>query len=212
MMVVAIMWYNSMSTSGGNYENSSSEEEDDNTKDRSSVKRRHSGNPSTKDSQRAKNKEGYSKKKAASSITPSHKQVRQGGGTANKGSRVPGLHVASSTSVSSMSQVGMTMPIVEHYSESSAVREFVRGVIYPKKKTIFCNDELVFGSQLSKLVVNYMLYANEGFYRRKKEAAYSARQQVEVSFWTRNQETVRRVLREKLNNSISRFRYKMGSK
>ena len=130
MMVVAIMWYNStMSMSGENYENSSSEEDEENTKYRSSVKQKLNGSPSTKDTQRAKNKEGYSKKKAASSITPSHKQMRQGGGTANKGSRVPGLHVASSASVSSMSQMGMTMPIVEHYSESSAVREFVRGVI-----------------------------------------------------------------------------------
>ena len=213
-MIVYIIGNNRMSDSDSNNNSSSSEEEpyqnEDNT---STIKRKRdiSGVIEIQPEPTSCGRDRQSKKKrvlAVASVTPAEKR-RQSGGTNNKkGSRALGLSVSS---VSSMSQA--VLPVIsEHFSESSAVREFVRGHIYPKKKTIFCEDELVFGSPLAKSVSEYMLYAKDGFYRRKRETVYEARQAVEVCFWTRNQETVRRVLREKLNNSVSRYRYRMKSK
>ena len=65
---------------------------------------------------------------------------------------------------------------------------------------------------MANSVIEYMLYAKEGFYRRKKESVFTARRAIEVKFWTRNQEAVRRVLKEKVNNALSRYREKMTSK
>jgi hypothetical protein len=137
MMVVDIMWYNNMLPSDENDNDSSSEEEKEYRNESGSIKRKWNGSLWTKDTPRDNHRVGSSKKKAATSVTPSQKQIQPGNGTANKGGRVPGLHVSSSALISSMSQMGMPMPTVEHYSESSAVREFVRGDIYPRKKTFF---------------------------------------------------------------------------
>jgi hypothetical protein len=130
---------------------------------------------------------------------------------------VPALSVSTSehASVSSLSQGG-TIPSNDglnvHYSESNAVREYVRSEIYPKKKTIFCDQEIIYGSALATKVIEYILYNKDGFYRRKKETTYAKRRTVEVAFWTRNQEIVRRALKEKVNNSLSRFKEKLESK
>ena len=99
-----------------------------------------------------------------------------------------------------------------HYSESSAVREYVRSDVYPRKKPIFCDEEVIYGSQLANRVIEHMLYANNGFYRLQKEVDFNKQRDVEVKFWNRNQEPVRRVLREKVNNALSRYRIKMESK
>ena len=130
--------------------------------------------------------------------------------------RTPTLSVGTTASLSSLSHAGSN-PYdngvhVSHSSEISAVREYVRSEIYPKKKTIFCDQELMYGSPLANTVIQYICYENEGYYRWKKAATYAGIKAIEVGFWTRNQETVRRVLKEKVNNSLSRFKEKLESK
>ena len=92
------------------------------------------------------------------------------------------------------------------------MREYVRSDVYPRKKTIFCDEEEIYGSQLASRVLEHLLYVKEGFYRFQKEGSFTKRREVEVKFWNRNQEPVRRVLREKVNNALSRYRDKMESK
>ena len=133
------------------------------------------------------------------------------------GGRPPVLSISTAASVSSLSHGGYVTPNnggSVHYSESesSAVREYVRSEIYPKKKTIFCDEELMYGSALANKVIEFVIYAKEGLYRMKREPTFAGRKAVEVGFWTRNQETVRRVLKEKVNNSLSRFKEKLESK
>ena len=99
-----------------------------------------------------------------------------------------------------------------HYNEISAVQEYVRSDIYPKKKTFVCDTELMYGSALANNVIDYILYADDGFCRWEKAETFAGRKTVEVGFWNRNQETVRRVLKEKVNNSLSRFKEKLESK
>ena len=124
----------------------------------------------------------------------------------------PALSVSTATTVSSMSHAGCTAGSSVHDSEKCAVREYVRQEIYPKKKTVFCGKELIYGSALASKVIEHILYDRKGFYRQKKANEFSGRREAEVGFWTRNQETVRRVLKEKVNNSISRFKEQLKSK
>ena len=124
---------------------------------------------------------------------------------------VPGLSVVASASVSSISNLGSS-EISISYNESSAVRGFVRTDIYPLKKKIFCDSEIGYGSTLARRVVESMMYDMDGFYRRKKDPSYKVRKVNEMAFWARNQQTVRKVLREKVNNSLTRYRNKMESK
>ena len=65
---------------------------------------------------------------------------------------------------------------------------------------------------MANKVIEFMLYSKEGFYREKEEPLFTVRRAVEVKFWTRNQEPVRRVLKEKVNNALARYRDKMESK
>ena len=162
---------------------------------------------------------GSSGNQTTASVTPYNKMMppgRQRAGLTGVRSMPheggPGIAVTGSgASISPMSQVVSNTESV-HYSESSAVREFVRSHVYPRKKTIFCDAEVIYGSNLANKVIEFMLYSTEGFYRGKKEPLFTVRRAVEVNFWTRNQEPVRRVLKEKVNNALAHYREKMESK
>ena len=70
----------------------------------------------------------------------------------------------------------------------------------------------MYGSALATKVIDFIVYAKDGFYRMKRDPTFAGRKATEVGFWTQNQETVRRVLKEKANNSLSRFKEKLESK
>ena len=79
-------------------------------------------------------------------------------------SGVPGLSVMTNASISSVSNLGSSKSSVS-YNEISAVRGYVRSDIYPRKKTIFCDEEIGYGSTLSTTIIDYIMYAKNGFYR-----------------------------------------------
>jgi hypothetical protein len=161
------------------------------------------------------NTAGGGMERAAASVTPFRMLPPGPGGRTfgiNANGVPPALSVSSGSSVSCLSQTGFPSNNGMHNSETTAVREYVRTEIYPRKKTIFCDKELMYGSPLANNVIQHMLYANNGFYRGKKPTTFIERRSTEVGFWTRNQEIVRRVLKEKVNNSLSRFKEKLESK
>jgi hypothetical protein len=132
---------------------------------------------------------------------------RQGG----RGTGAPGLSVAmEATEVRMRAVVGEGTNM--HYGEDGAVKNFVRQCIYPKKKTFFSEQEYMFGSALAKRVIHFILYDRRGHYKMEFLVDKVAKASMEIAFWARVVDSVRRVLKEKLNNSLSRFREKFVSK
>jgi hypothetical protein len=92
------------------------------------------------------------------------------------------------------------------------VKNYVRHFIYPKKKTFFSDKDNRYGSVLANTVINFILYDKKGHYKMKPEVDVAVKAGVDMAFWARVMDSVRKVLKEKLNNSISRFREKFESK
>ena len=123
----------------------------------------------------------------------------------------PGLAIALETDESRMrAVVGEGSNI--HYGEDLAVKNYVRHCIYPKKKTFFSEREYRFGSPLAERVINFILYDRKGHYKMQPTIERAAKTSMEIAFWSRVMDLVRKVLKEKLNNSLSRFREKFESK
>jgi hypothetical protein len=123
----------------------------------------------------------------------------------------PGLSVAEASQQTRLRAVvgeGSNM----QYGEDLAVKNYVRHCIYPKKKTFFSEQEYKFGSPLAGKVINFILYDRKGHYKMEPVVDKVAKTSMEIAFWTRVRELVRKVLKEKLNNSLSRFREKFESK
>jgi hypothetical protein len=99
-----------------------------------------------------------------------------------------------------------------HYGESLQVKNYVRHFIYPKKKTFFSDKDYRYGSALANTVIDFILYNKKGHYKMKPEVDEAVKAGVDMAFWARVMDSVRKVLKEKLNNSISRFREKFESK
>jgi hypothetical protein len=132
---------------------------------------------------------------------------RQGG----RGTGAPGLSVAmEATEVRMRAVVGEGTNM--HYGEDGAVKNFVRQCIYSKKKTFFSEQEYMFGSALACRVIHFILYDRRGHYKMEFPLDKVAKASMEIAFWARVVDSVRRVLKEKLNNSLSRFREKFVSK
>ena len=134
--------------------------------------------------------------------------TRQQGG---RGTGAPGLSVAmEATEIRMRAVVGEEADV--NYGEDMAVKNFVRHCIYPKKKTFFSEQEYMFGSALACRVINFILYNRRGHYKMECPLDRVAKASMEIAFWARVVDSVRRVLKEKLNNSLSRFRDKFVSK
>lgn len=97
--------------------------------------------------------------------------------------------------------------------ESYSVNNFIRKVIYPKKKVIFDTSEHCLGSAFATTIIRHVLYANDGLYKLEKSSlTETERTSLEAQFWQRNEKGAVTVLKSKTNAAFRDFMKKFKSK
>lgn len=98
--------------------------------------------------------------------------------------------------------------------EESFIRQCIKKVVFPKKKVIFHDSEIAYGTDTAKNVIDYVLYhPTLGCYRRDKDKMKPEEiLQMETQFWIRNESKVRLAHKVRLNNTVGAFKKKFKSK